>query len=509
MWIKTKKILRLPIYPILFSLYPVLSLLAYNLGQVSLSAGVRSLLVSLAASVVLLLVFRGLTHDGQRAAFITAAWLLLFYTFGQVYNLIAAQWKTASLENWMLGVWLVLAMLALAAGLLRKLHFQSAALPLNIVSLGLLIYPLVLLVSWSIDHARPVDVVTASQTPALHVPADETLPDIYYIMPEDYGRADLLQSMDQIDIRQFMDYLKTTGFYVASCSQSNYGMSELSLGSALNMNYLQAMSPEFNAENLDQNPIWNAIRYSAVTAGLKTVGYKTVAFATGFAWSELTNSDLYLAPSAFRSDLNAFEIQLLRTTPVRKLEDDGLLNLTEIDGDRYRERTMLVFDSAARLAALPGPKFVFMHIISPHEPFVFDAEGNPIDPAPFMNAEQLYTEDQYIRGYRDQVPFVNMMLEKTITTLITKSTRPLVILLQTDTGPLFTTGADTFKILNAYYMPGHTAQLYAGISPVNSFRVVFNSYLGTQLPLLDDVSYASPVPHIYDFSAVANPCTNP
>ena len=113
-----------------------------------------------------------------------------------------------------------------------------------------------------------------------------------------------------------------------------------------------------------------------------------------------------------------------------------------------------------------------------------------------------------MRGYQQQVPFVDMEFQKMFTTLISKSTRPLVIILQTDTGPLFTIGPDEFKILNAYYMPGHTGQLYPGISPVNTFRVVFNAYLGTDLPLLSDDSYFSPIPQIYDFSPVPNPCSD-
>ena len=41
------------------------------------------------------------------------------------------------------------------------------------------------------------------------------------------------------------------------------------------------------------------------------------------------------------------------------------------------------------------------------------------------------------------------MLEESINTLIADSTTPPVIILQTDTGPLFKKGSDTFKILNA------------------------------------------------------------
>jgi len=175
-----------------------------------------------------------------------------------------------------------------------------------------------------------------------------------------------------------------------------------------------------------------------------------------------------------------------------------VINLTEIDGERFRERTMLDFNSAATLARMPGPKFVFIHIISPHEPFVFDADGKPIDPAPLWIRTALYAGAIHARlsaagafcryGIRKDAQHPDLEIHS-----------PLVIILQTDTAPLFTTGSDEFKILNAYYMPGHTGQLYPGISPVNTFRVVFNAYLGTDLPLLNDASYSSPIPIFMTF----------
>jgi hypothetical protein len=504
-----KKFIRFPVYPLFFSLYPVLSLLAHNRSQVNFKSGVRSLLVSLLGTIILALLFRLLYSDWHRSAFVVMAWVLLFFTFGQIYLEIDGRWNPPYLLEWLIAIWSLLCVAVLILAFLRKINFRAPVIPLNAISLCLLIYPSFLLVQWSLLHAKPVQHAPAGPDLSMHVPTGEILPDIYYIMPEDYGRVDLLKSMMHINVDQFMQYLKDTGFYVAGCSQSNYATSELSLGSSLNMSYLQDLGPKFTPDNLDQGPIWNAIRYNSVSAALRKAGYKTVAFATGFSWSELDNSDVYLAPPLLWSSLTSFEIQLLRTTPLMVLEDLGTLDLNEIDGQRYRERTTLDFNRASALAHMPGPKFVFMHIIAPHEPFVFGPDGSPIDPAPFMDSNQMYTRSKYIQGYQDQVPFVNLMLEKTITTLIKQSSRPLVILLQTDTAPLFTTGSDTFKILNAYYMPGHTGQLYSGISPVNSFRVVFNAYLGTNLPLLPDQSYYSPIPHIYNFSIVPNNCSNP
>jgi len=503
-----KKIIHFPWYPFFFALYPILSLLAHNLTQVSESAGLRSLLVAVLGTGSLLLVMRLILHDWQRAAFSVAAWTLLFFTYGHVYDLIYSKWKSPYLIAGLLGTWLLLLAGSVALASWRKLHFETTGLTLNIVSAGLVVYCLSLFLTWSLRKTPAAAVVNIpGPDPTLSVPAGETLPDIYYIMPEDYGRADVLQQQDQIDDRAFMQFLKDNGFYVAECSQSNYVSSELSIGSSLNMDYLQNLDSRFEAANVDQSLIWNALRNNTISADLKKAGYTTVAFATGYEWSELTNADIYISPTLLWSEMTAFETLLLRTTPLRYLENLGVLNLDTLDGERYRQRTLTDFDSFASLVRMPGPKFVYMQIIAPHPPFVFAVNGANTDAAKFINAEKSYTTDTYTQGFRNEVPYINQRLEASIKTLIQKSTRPVVIILQTDTGPWLTYGADQFKILNAYYMPGHTGQLYAGISPVNTFRVILDSYFNANLPLLKDVSYFSPIPHIYDFSVVPNPCS--
>jgi hypothetical protein len=46
------------------------------------------------------------------------------------------------------------------------------------------------------------------------------------------------------------------------------------------------------------------------------------------------------------------------------------------------------------------------------------------------------------------------------------------------------------SILDAYYVNDQAKQdLYETITPVNTFRIVFNNYFGTTYPLLEDKSY--------------------
>jgi hypothetical protein len=243
-----------------------------------------------------------------------------------------------------------------------------------------------------------------------------------------------------------------------------------------------------------------------VRLDLEKAGYRTVAFATGFAFTELDDANVYIAPSLVSSSLTEFETLLLRTSALQPLVTQGSLNLDQIDGQRYRERFRLVFDSMDRLARMPGPKFVFVHVVSPHPPFVFGPDGTPTDPDQFLNADHLYPADLYARGYQNQVTYLNTQVEAAVATLISESATPPVIVVQGDHGPWIQTGSNQFRILNAYYLPGHEDRLYPTISPVNTFRLVLDSYLGAQYPLLEDKSYYSPTPNVYQFTPIPNPC---
>ena len=74
-----------------------------------------------------------------------------------------------------------------------------------------------------------------------------------------------------------------------------------------------------------------------------------------------------------------------------------------------------------------------------------------------------------------------------------------IIILQGDHGPCLladwekpdeTCWKECYSILNAYYMPANVAdKFYNSITPVNTFRIISNTYFGTSYKLLEDRSY--------------------
>jgi hypothetical protein len=492
-----------PCYPLLFGAYPVLALLAFNAGQIKVEAGWRPLLVCVGMAAILFLLLKLILRDWQRAAFLSTLWMALFFSYGHIHILLTEKLKDFNFTPWLLLVWLVLAILAVVWAIRKP---PSSALALNVIALGLVVTSLAQISSGL--GPRSVHSVAAKNAPEETLTLPQNPPDIYYFILDMYTREDLLKSAYDYDNSGFVKALEDRGFYVAQCSQSNYTRTEISVASSLNLSYLQELDPKFNnPESTARLHLWDTLKHNAVRYELENLGYKTVSFANGFPWSELDDAHVFLTPPPFSSGMTEFETLFIQTTLARTLQDFGWLDLDQINGQNFRDRDMLVFNSMKHVANMQGPKFVYVHLILPHPPFVFGPNGEHTDPANFWNEQKAYPADKFKLGYTNQLTFLNGKMLEVVDTIISESKTPPIIILQGDHGPWIQPRPQHFFILNAYYLPGHKTQLYPTISPVNSFRVVFNDYFGGKYEMLDDITYFSPVPKLYDFSKVPYPCS--
>lgn len=494
-----------PWYPVVFAAYPVLALLSFNIGQVKVEAGWRPLLVSVLAGGLLLVLLRFRLHDGDRAAFLTTLWLALFFSYGHIYLLLIDRWEEVNFMPWMLALWLTLAVSSVVWATRPRSSFVGVTLPLNVIALGLVSTSLIQ-ISSGIQKGG-VHFLGAENAPVQELTRPADPPDIYLFILDMYTRQDLLKSAFGYDNSEFISELESRGFYVARCSQSNYTRTELSLASTLNLSYLQGLDPKFDdPESIARSRLWRALKYSTVRYQLEDMGYQTVSFANGFPWSEMDDVDVFFTPPPFSSGMTEFETLFLQTTPARHLQELGWLDLDQINGQNFRDRHLLVFNSMDEVARMPGPQFVYVHLILPHPPFVFGADGEFTNPADYWNEKKNYPPDKFKTGYTEHITFLNNKLLEMIDTIQSETQPPPVIILQGDHGPWLQPNPQHFFILNAYHLPGHDDGLYPTISPVNSFRIVFNEYFGGAYDMLDDVSYYSPVPKLYNFSEVPYPC---
>lgn len=501
-----------PFYPFLFSLYPALALLAFNISEVEAAVIWRPLAVSLAGTFLLLLLLRLLLRDWQRAALGAALLLFLFFSYGHIYGWL----KSINLSGFVIGrhrfllpLWLALGGLSLWWAARRVRSPRAAAPALNLISVLLLIYPVFQTSSylWQEAQARRAAAQAAAEEPIPNTFRLGYKPDIYYIILDAYARADLLRTVYDYDNAPFLGSLEAMGFYVADCARSNYSQSMLSIPSSLNFDYLTNLSDQLVPGSTNRAPLRTLGQDNAARRLLESQGYTTVSFATSFPASEWKDADYFIEPPP--QGMNEFEIMLLETSAGRAALDLISEPTEERTADWYRRRTLFTFQALEEeVPRIPGPKFVFAHVVIPHHPFVFGANGEPIQLS--SSVATLPDYETYLKGYRDHVTYANKRVEQIVRIILETSPNPPIIVIQADHGPApWDIYEHRMYILNAYYFPDGPDGLYPTITPVNTFRLIFNNYFGQDFELLEDVAYYSEYGDPYSFVTMPNNCADP
>ena len=521
---------RAPIWhPIIFTCCPILYLYVHNANELTLPVLIGPLGVSLVLAGLVWWVVKLRQSDRYRAALIASALLLLFFSFGHLYNWtkvwssLIPHWPIVFFVLWLLGT------IALALVLARArydTHMVSQGVEATAVVLLAISVLNVVHVEWIHQQAEynSAPRVSAAATPARKQPAitPDKLPNIYYIILDSYVRSDILQSHFHGDNRDFLHYLRQRGFYIAEKSTSNYDQTIDSIPSSMNFEYLDGIAKKVGAGTSDRNPLARYIANCRVREVVKSYGYRFIAFPSEYALMSLP-SDLNVKTISGLSD---FENALIDTTPLITYKvafADSVLDMYA----QHRTFVLTEYANVPKANSIPGPFFAFVHFLAPHPPIVFDAQGHPLRGDPleakqrgrhWIRSREFTDEDA--RRYAEEVTYLDTLTQKMIETILGTATRPTVIILQADHGPgyLPQTREDKpkmdllqkFAILNAYYFPDQDySALYPTITPVNSFRLVFNHFLHTDYARLPDDHYFTPFTYPYQLLPVNEELKHP
>jgi hypothetical protein len=277
----------------------------------------------------------------------------------------------------------------------------------------------------------------------------------------------------------------------------------MSLASSMNFDYLHALSDRFVPGSDDRTGLDALIHHGTVRQSLEKAGYQTVAFATGFLATELRDADYFLSPEHSRGQLNEFEFLLMETTLARLLQDGNRFGMQSAGSELFRERTLFALDKVDELSYIQGQKFVFLHLIVPHPPYVFGPTGGPVEPADVGSTKT----QEGASHYRDQVIYINSRMMEILPKIIASSSTPPIIVIQGDHGPTVASSPRSrMSNLNALLLPGVDISIPPTITPVNTFRLILNEYFGQDLELLEDISLYSEYTDPFNFKVIQNTC---
>lgn len=479
------------IYPFLFAVYPVMALAVYNIIYIDPSATVRSLLIAILLTSLIWMLFRIVARDRDKAGVITVGALILLFSYGHVFIQLRNSFGEVIRHRFLTGsyflifavwVWWVVKKLK------NMVALQNVLITVGCVLMGLSIIQLAGYELFSKFQTIKADIadVNSNQKGSVQTAENQVLPDIYWILLDAHTSTDILKTHFDYDNSAFINDLEAMGFYVAKCSQSNYPSTRQSVTSLMNANYLDQLPgvtkgiPPLNISLVNETV--RSLGYSVITFENRSNGH----FDLGEDM-RLSRNQLALGMIDLSGGPNEFEYMLMQTSVLRLVYDmpqliPGLNAQVLTSGEFYEhyQQTHFILNTLPKLPKTQSPKFVFTHILVPHPPYIFSPDGK----FSWVKGETA--------GYKSNVQFIDKQISEVARKIIENSKTPPIIIIQGDHGPSVSTATPEMRmsILNAYYVNDKTkSELYETITPVNSFRIIFNNYFGTTYPLLDDKSY--------------------
>ncbi|MDP2671619.1 MAG: sulfatase-like hydrolase/transferase [bacterium] len=498
-----KKLIQEPIYFFLFALYPTLSLYSQNISELFPEKILPSLIFVPTLSLVIFFLLSKLFKSKDKAALLVLLVLVLAFNYDLVKTSLPD--FTFNIFGLALGANKTLVPLfgfILLFGSYLIIRKGSAKLrqPLNWLVILLLVFPLFKIFSYEVGTKRFFGLtkreVVIESTDKLTLPKDP--PDVYYFIFDRYASFQNLKEFYNYDNKELADFLTEKGFYLAKASRDNYPATFLSVSSSLNLNYITSLVKALPKDSNDQTLVYPLMANYKVEKDLRALGYKY--FHVGSWWNPTRankNADKnYVFRLSNFVNLDEFSSKLLETTifsPI--IQKLNRFDLDEPYGNfDHRNRILFGLQSLKKIPQeRGGPKFVFGHILLPHAPYVLDQNCKPIRP------EQTKKHSPVV-NYLNHIKCANSNIKEIVNNILAQSKNSIIVI-QADEGPTpilnkvsqrwdkssLKSLKEKTGILNAYYFPDQNYKnLYQTITPVNTFRLVFNQYFGANFKKLED-----------------------
>lgn len=283
--------------------------------------------------------------------------------------------------------------------------------------------------------------------------ADDAAKNVYYFVLDEYSRGDILQTYFDFDNSPFFDALSERKFNI---SHSSISPGPQTLYSVPNLLFLQHFT-----EGMDARDIRRVVQVYDYPL------FELFSTNDYYVYSTTTmprQNQSYIDASIGFNDLEEFRDiskQVFDKTMMKWFASDTRQ-------ERYDNFTKLFANLTTHLSGAQAEKrFAFIHLITPHDPYVFDADGS------YIPREEQDDYASYIR----QLQYVNTWITGVVDELIERDP-DCVIIIQSDHGhKMVTAGLETQAAFNAVYFGGEAWDV-EGLGTVDTLTGVIGKMQG-------------------------------
>lgn len=487
------------LHPFLFAIFPIIYLYSINIIEVSIDEIVFPILVSILITGIFLIISKLILKDWIKSGLIISLLVVLSFSYGHIYSLLDST-MIGELEigrhRYLLPIFLTIFSFITVLIIRTHVDLDKIKTIINAIAITLII---ITIPNFADTGNSIIEANDENQLKDFKISYDlkklESLnsiekPDVYYIILDGYGGTKRMKQDLEYDNYGFLSELNNRGFFTSDISSSNYPSTGWSLTSSLNMNYLPIK--ENDQTNTEYALLLNELNQrNEVMRNFDYLSYEIVYYRTYLVFSE---NPMFVDQILCQNE-NAstkFQNMLLRTSILGYFAN-------QISLEKDRQSIICAFSEISSLKDRNSESvFAFIHLLLPHPPYLFGANGENIIGSKTQTVEGSFVDEE---KYIDSIKYANKKILETIDKILANNSKSIIII-QSDHGYDFGINYENpseislkqrFSNLNAVYLPDKGKDdLYEGITPVNIFRIIFNNYFDASYEILEDRMYYKP-----------------
>jgi hypothetical protein len=309
-------------------------------------------------------------------------------------------------------------------------------------------------------------------------------PDVYIILSDAYTSVEMLKKYHNEENQSFVQFLDSARFRIAPNARSSYKYTYRTLASVWNLDYLSDSLDDTPDPSIKYVQLEEMFQDNVASKWFKERGYTCINITSYPFWGQ-PPSGIFNNGSDAVDNISDFRTEVFNKTIIYSFL--GRIIDVWVTMPKEKERHERIINATIKAAQLEisSPKLVFCHIYMPHDPYVFDRNGN-LDL--FSNPYNMSADK-----YHEQLLYTNTLLKRLINGLLKVPGDPIIVLTgdhgyrQFNFEPERTEAS--YGALTAFRFPSNDySQVRSRLTSPNILRVVMNQIQPSAFPLLKDTS---------------------
>lgn len=459
-WLLFAALISLCVYPVLFVYF-------YNIKEAAFTQVFSPIIIFVLVGLVAWLVFWVLSATMSKGSFIAMIFMVVFINYSLIDDSIRVlipgwRWWRIAPVVFFFFINLALTLRLFVVGTEADVNLSKIVMAIGTIYMALTIFNAFGGINSFVSISRGKEPLledgffSAKERRSSQI-SDGKRSNFYFFIFDEYARQDILEKYTGYDNTPFLDGLKRKGFSVSNSSYSSSIFTQVSVGNLLHYNSLYRTKEE----------TLGGIKKPPLLIAFKNAGYK-----------------IYTTTMSYQFDKDLVDTELESSTTLTGLSikqtvfsKSFIAYLSPNSDENHRESRLALLKQVSDLVEVhtEEPKFLFFHIMLPHEPFVFDKDGDPVA------YENMYNWAD-VKYYVGQLQFSSIKINQMIDSVL-KNDPDAVLLIQSDHGPRFFGDINDFEkkaCFNSLYLSGEKIEI-EGLSAIDTLRLAMNYTLGLHL----------------------------